>query len=172
MQTAPERQEGPQAQRRLGPMDWLQKVLAQALQVGNFFALQFPNFAEIVRKKLHERRGEPTREELEQAFCSLVDMKAATVAKIRQNEQEVLDLKLQLETWVMMTSETRLEVTTMEKRLKLLVGKLHALSCVEAMHVALGGHRAPTNPSPGSERRLAPEEEFSPSFAEAKLVAS
>ena len=128
-------------------------MLVQILQVENLELPQLPSFVEIVHKRLHDLKGEPTREVLEQELKSLTDKKAAKVVRLKKNEQEVLDLKLRLETLVSSTNEMQVEVTAMEKQMKQLVDKLHADSCEEdvQMPVAEEGQSAPTQLDPSSQ---------------------
>ena len=153
-----EQQETDKAQKKhIETLDWLQNVLVQASQVENLAIPQLPIFVEIVRKRLHELKGEPTREELEQELKSLTDKKAAKVARLKKNEQEALDLKLRLETLVVSTNERQVEVTAMEKQMKQLVEKLHTDSCEEdvQMPVVEEGQNAPTQLDPSSQEQPA-----------------
>ena len=149
-----EQQEADKAQKNhIETLDWLQNVLVQALQVESLAIPQLPSFVEIVRKRLHDLKGEPTREESEQELRSLTDKKAAKVAKLKKNEQEVLDLKLRLETLVLAANEVQAEVTVMEKRMKQLVENLHANSREEDVQMpnAEEGQDATTQLDPGSQ---------------------
>ena len=110
----------------------------------NLAVPQLSNFTEIVRKKLDDLKGEPTREELEQELRVLSDKKTAKFVKLKKNEKEVSELQSRLDALVVATKEVQTEVTIMEKRMKELVEKLHAESCEEAvqMDVTMGAQEA------------------------------
>ena len=120
-------------QMQIETLDWPQKVLAQTSQVENLSVPLLPNLIENVHKKLHELKGEPSRDALEQELCSLTDKKAAKTAKLKKNEQEVSDLQLRLVKLVEANAEMRTEVRDMEKRMNLLVEKLHVGNGEEEM---------------------------------------